>query len=61
MCWRIRKLRRYVMKSGVPFHMCPLDTTREVYLTADDIEAIGAIGNPVARMNYEMCRFITMP
>ena len=48
---------RYVMKSGVPFHMCPLDTTREVYLTADDIEAIGAIGNPVARMNYEMCRF----
>lgn len=48
---------RYVMKSGVPFHMCPLDTTREVYLTADDIEAIGAIGNSVARMNYEMCRF----
>lgn len=48
---------RYVMKSGIPFHMCPLDTTRDLYLTADDIEAIGTIKNPVAQMNYEMCRF----
>jgi len=46
-----------VMKSGIPFHMCPLDTTRDLYLTADDIEAIGTIKNPVAQMNYEMCRF----
>ncbi len=29
-------------------YVCPLDTTREVYLTADDIEAIGTIGNPFA-------------
>ena len=48
---------RYVMKSGVPFHMCPLDTTRDLYLTMDDIEFIGTIRNPVAQMNYEMCRF----
>lgn len=48
---------RYVMKSGVPFHMCPLDTTRELYLTDEEIEYIGTINNPVAEMNYELCRF----
>lgn len=48
---------RYVMMSGVPFHMCPLDTTRELYLTDEEIEYIGTINNPVAEMNYELCRF----
>lgn len=48
---------RYVMKSGVPFHMCPLDTTRNLYLTDEEIESIKTIRNPVAQMNYELCRF----
>lgn len=48
---------RFVMKSGVPFHMCPLDTTRNLYLTDEEIEQLDTIGNPVADMNAELCRF----
>jgi len=48
---------REVMMSGVPFHMCPLDTTRHAYTTEEEIEDIGKINNPVAEMAYEVCKF----
>lgn len=48
---------KYVFKSGVPFYMCPLDTTREAYTTYDEIELIGTIKNPVAEMAYQVCKF----
>ena len=48
---------RLVMQSGVPFYMCPLDTTKELYFTDEDIEEIGEIKNPVAQMNYQLCSF----
>ncbi len=48
---------KYVLKSGVPFHMCPLDTTRHAYTTTEEIEEIGRINNPIAAMAYEICRF----
>lgn len=48
---------RFVMKSGIPFHMCPLDTTRKLYLTDEEIEAIKTMENPVAHMNYQLCRY----
>jgi inosine-uridine nucleoside N-ribohydrolase len=46
-----------VLKSGVPFHMCPLDTTKDGYITGEEIEQIGAIKNPVAQMTYDLCKF----
>ncbi len=48
---------RLVMKSGISFHMCPMDTTKDAYLTDEDIEHIGKINNPVAQMNYQLCKF----
>lgn len=48
---------KYVLKSGVPFHMCPLDTTKDGYITSEEIERIGTIQNPVAQMTYELCKF----
>ena len=48
---------RYVMKVGVEFEMCPLDTTRFAYLTDDEIEKINDIKNPVAEMAYQVCDF----
>lgn len=50
---------KYVLKSGVPFHMCPLDTTRDAYTTDEEIEEIGHIDNPVAEMAYSICKFYT--
>lgn len=41
---------RQVIFSGIPFHAVPLDTTREAYLTAGEVEAICHMDNPVARM-----------
>ncbi len=48
---------KYVLKSGVPFTMCPLDMTKDGYVTSEDIEQIGTIQNPVAQMTYELCKF----
>lgn len=56
--WVDPEAARIVMKSGVPFHMCPLDTTREAYLTEEELEPIGAMEhNPVAAMVYSLCSF----
>ena len=41
---------RKVIVSGVPFYAVPLDTTREAYLSAGEVEAIAHIDNPVAKM-----------
>ena len=55
--WVDPEAARIVMKGGVPFYMCPLDTTREAYLTEEELEAIGTIDNRVAAMVYTMCSF----
>ena len=41
---------RDLLTSGVPLYACPLDTTREAYLTAAEVAEIAAIDNPAARM-----------
>lgn len=48
---------KYVLMSKVPFHMCPLDTTKDGYITKEEIEEIGRIDNPVAGMAYSLCQF----
>lgn len=48
---------KYVLKSGVEFEMCPLDTTRFAYVTDEEIEQIKEIPNKVAQMAYEVCNF----
>lgn len=48
---------KIVMNSGIPFHMCPLDTTRELYLTDEQIDMLGTFNNPVADMNKQLCRY----
>ena len=48
---------KLVLKSGVEFEMCPLDTTRFAYVTDDEIEYMKEIGNPVADMAYQVCNF----
>ena len=55
--WVDPEAARIVMKGGVPFFMCPLDTTREAYLTEEELEVIGTIDNPVAAMVYTMLSF----
>lgn len=41
---------RQVISSGVPFYAVPLDTTREAYLSAGEVDAIRHIKNPAAEM-----------
>lgn len=48
--WVDPEAARIVMKSGVPFVMCPLDTTREAYFTDEEIARISTVKNPVAEM-----------
>lgn len=48
---------KYVLKSGVPFHMCPLDTTRHAYTTDEEIERMGQMDSPVAAMAHSICKF----
>lgn len=55
--WVDPEAAKLVLKSGVPFYMCPLDTTREGYATEEDIEAMGKVPNPVAEMVHTMCGF----
>lgn len=55
--WVDPEAARIVLEGGVPFYMCPLDTTREAYLSEDELEIIGTIDNPVADMVYTMCSF----
>ena len=55
--WVDPEAARIVMKGGVPFYMCPLDTTREAYLTEEELEIVGTIDNPVADMVYTMLSF----
>ena len=55
--WVDPEAARYVMKSGVSFYMCPLDTTREAYFTEKELEQIKLIDNPVAEMAAVMMRY----
>ena len=48
---------KLIINSGIPFYMCPLDTTKELYLTQEQIEMLGTIKNPVAEMNKCLCSF----
>lgn len=48
---------REVFHAGVPFHMCPLDTTGQAYTTDQEIEEMAVIRNPVSEMAYQVCRF----
>lgn len=41
---------RKVIFSGVPFYAVPLDTTREAYLTEEDVKEIKEMEGPVAAM-----------
>ena len=41
---------RELLFSAVPIYACPLDTTREAYLLAEEVEEIARIDNPAARM-----------
>ena len=52
--WVDPEAAKMVLRDGVPFYMCPLDTTREAYLTAEDRAKIKKIGNPVSDMVDEM-------
>ena len=48
---------KLILKSGIEFEMCPLDTTRFAYITDEEIESIRHIGNPVADMAYSVSKF----
>ena len=52
--WVDPEAAKMVLREGVPFYMCPLDTTREAYLTEADRERIREVGNPVSDMVYLM-------
>lgn len=38
----------YILQSGIPVYLCPLDVTHKTYITAEEIERIGALGSPQA-------------
>lgn len=48
---------RYVLKAGVDFYMCPLDTTRHAYATREDLLKIRDFDNPVADMAASVTSF----
>ena len=55
--WADPEAARLVIKSGIPFYMCPLDTTREAYFTEADVERLSTIKNPVAEMASFLMRY----
>ena len=45
-----------VFTSGIPFYLCPLDTTHEAYLTEDELIEIGQLGSKEARFFCDISR-----
>lgn len=39
-----------LLNSGVDIYACPLETTRKAYITPEEIEGIGALGNKAGRL-----------
>lgn len=48
---------KIVLKAGIPFYMCPLDTTRESYFTPEDLAKIKNYPNLVAQMAEKVTQF----
>lgn len=44
----------YVVRSGLEFHACPLDTSRKATINSIERKAILSIGNKVARFSYSI-------
>lgn len=47
---------KIVLNSKIPFHMCPLNTTRKAFVKEEEIKAIGLMNNQVAQMAYEVSK-----
>lgn len=45
-----------VFQSGIPIYMCGLDVTQKAYLTADEVEAIGALPSRQAKFFADVTR-----
>lgn len=55
--WADPEAAREVFHGGVPLYLCPLNTTREAYMTEEEIAEIGNTENPVAQMLTSICSF----
>ncbi len=43
-----------LFQSGIPVYMCGLDVTMKAYITPEELEKVGALGSPQAKLFHDV-------